>query len=688
MRLMEQGLPPSPPALCGWRRGFTGTIALVVLAIALRLVFFVVSLHNLPVTSDEASNYLLAQDIAAGARPLLFIGQPYQFPADAYLYSLFVHLLPHTPLGARIIPFVLSLFTIGISAFALCRAVPPGHRWPGLLLILFPSSYLLCLQSAYYIPQYTTFFLLVSLLTALVVLAARKPQRVAPPLLAGLIGGFAFSSHMLTLSLLVGAALVCCAGARPMEILRRSFCFVAGLVLGLIPYLWAELTIEGANAAVTSQQSLAIAAHKFLDPVLSRLLPGALGANPPVFPDFDLHLEQGAWLSSVASGLFVFVLLAATINRIWVLISQIRQRLWPLFNMIDAAVVIAWICLILCALSDRSQATSHRYALPAVLVLPYLLCLAPGFHGQWMRQGMLAVAVVWALFNVGASLALISTWTKEEHLTRAADTPPIDALLRHLDEKKITHVYASFWLTYRIPFATGGRIQSAQLYNDRFAHWSVPYKENVDQASDFALVLPTKGKTALIRKVYLFRDLKSGGFDYVQDSVGPDGSFLVLRDIRHKQTEGATLFPTTGMRCRASDNSEAASRLIDGNRSSMWSSGERQRSGMWLQCDFSRQTRLNRLVLYNRLANDNSAPLFHVLALHEGQWTSVGRAWSGKMDRFRIERGRPFYENGTQTIMLNEAAAEAIRIEIAAPLPDRAWMLEEMEIYQGGESQP
>lgn len=685
MRLMEQGLPPSPPALCGWRRGFTGTIALVVLAIALRLVFFVVSLHNLPVTSDEASNYLLAQDIAAGARPLLFIGQPYQFPADAYLYSLFVHLLPHTPLGARIIPFVLSLFTIGISAFALCRAVPPGHRWPGLLLILFPSSYLLCLQSAYYIPQYTTFFLLVSLLTALVVLAARKPQRVAPPLLAGLIGGFAFSSHMLTFSLLVGAALVCCAGARPMEILRRSFCFVAGLALGLIPYLWAELTIEGANAAVTSQQSLAIAAHKFLDPVLSRLLPGALGANPPVFPDFDLHLEQGAWLSTVASGLFVFVLLAATINRIWVLISQIRQRLWPLFNMIDAAVVIAWICLILCALSDRSQATSHRYALPAVLVLPYLLCLAPGFHGQWMRQGMLAVAVVWALFNVGASLALISTWTKEEHLTRAADTPPIDALLRHLDELGITHTYAPFWLTYRIPYATHGRIQSAQLYNERFRSCPVPYKQEVDEASDVALILPTNTAAAATRNFLLIRDLKSGGFHYVQNTVGPGGAFIVIHDIRHPKTEKATLLNTTAMRCSASGNAAAVSFLIDNDHASAWFSGERQHSGMWLQCDFSKPTKVNRLVLYNRPTSDISAPILRVLALHDGQWTPIGKTWSGKMDRYWIEKGRPFYGSGIQTIMLNQVETEAIRVEIVTALPDRQWELTEVVVFQAAD---
>ncbi len=433
---------------------------------------------------------------------------------------------------------------------------------------------------------------------------------------------------------------------------------------------------------------LRVAAHKLLDPVLSRLLPGALGANPPVFPDFDAHLEQGAGLSHLASGLFMLVLLAATIDRIRAFAVQIRQRRWPLFSMMDAAVVIAWICLILCALSNRTLATSHRHALPAVLVLPYLLCLAPGLHGRWVRPAMMTVAVVWALFNAGTSLALISTWTRAEYLTRVADTPPIDALLGYLDERQITHTYAPFWLTYRIPYASGGRIRSTQLYNDRFRQWSVSYKEEVDQAKYFAIVLPTKDENARMKGFFLMRDLKSGKFHYVQDTVGPDGAFLVLRDIRHPHTEHAALLTTTGMRCSASDNTTATSRLIDGDRASTWSSVERQRSGMWLQCDFSGQTRLNRLVLYNLPANDNSAPMFRVLALHEGRWTPVGKAWSGKMDRYRIENSRPFYEGGTQTIMLHEAAAEAIRIEIATPLPDRAWVLEEMEIYHGRESRP
>lgn len=688
MSVMEQAAAPSSPGHGGWNRGLFGMVALAVLAVALRLAFFVVSVRNLPVTSDEASNYLLAQDIAAGARPLLFLGQPYQFPADAYFYSLFVHLLPNTPLGARIIPFALCLLAIGLTAFALCRAVPPPHRWPGLLLILFPSSYLFCLQSAYYIPQYTTFLLLASLLMALAAMAARHPSGVLVPLLAGLVGGFAFSSHMLALSLIAGAALVCCAGARPGEIVRRASCFAIGLAVGLIPYLWAELAIEGANAVVTNQQSLATAMRKFLDPVLKSLLPGALGANPPVFPDFNAHLEQGAWLSSLASGLFVLVLLAATIHCAWALVRQIGQRRWPLFGMMDAAVAIAWICLFACALSYRSQATSHRYALPAVLVLPFLLCLASGLHTRWARPAMMTVAVVWTLFNAGTSLALLSTWSQPEHLTRVADTPPLDALLRHLDEHGITHTYAPFWLTYRIPYATSGRIHSAQLYNERFRSWPVPYKEEVDRANHVAIIQPTKTETAFTRMYLLMRDLKSGKFSYVRDTVGPDGAFLVLRDIRHPQTEHATRLATDGMRCSASDNSAAAPRLIDGDHASLWSSVERQRSGMWLQCDFAGQARLNRLVLHNHAANDASAPIFKVLALHGGQWTPVGKAWTGKLDRFRIEKGRPFYEGGIQTIMLHGAAAEAIRLEMVAPLADRAWELEEMEIHHLEESRP
>ena len=70
----------------------TGLVILV--AIGLRIAFTWTSLELLPATSDEASSVLLAKDIASGERPLLFSGQPYQFPLESYLMAPFIDWMP------------------------------------------------------------------------------------------------------------------------------------------------------------------------------------------------------------------------------------------------------------------------------------------------------------------------------------------------------------------------------------------------------------------------------------------------------------------------------------------------------------------------------------------------------------------------------------------------------------------
>lgn len=656
-------------------------LALVVLALGMRLAFFILSVRHLPVTSDEASTFLLARDIAAGARPLLFIGQPYQFPAESYLYALVAHLLPNTPLGARLVPFLLCLLALGLSILALSRAYPRARCWPGLLLLLFPSPYLLCLQSAYYIPQYATFLLYVSILMVLLALATRHPQRLSLPMLVGLVSGLAFSGHMLALAPIAGAMLICCAGPGPGAMARRTFAYGLGLVLGLLPFFWAGWFIEGAHQAVTSQKPLAEIANQCFHPVLSSLLPGALGANPPVFPDFEAHLGQQPWLRLLVSGLFLGVLLTATIARGHSLIHQIRERRWPVLGLADAAVVTAWACLLLCVLSSRSSATSHRYALPAVLMVPFLLCAVSTQPGRWMRQAVLVVAIAWTLFNTSVSLALMATWTNEAQLVSAADTPRIKELVAYLDRRKITHVYAPFWLTYRLPYVTDGRIRSAQLYNDRFPFWPVPYKDQVDKENDFAIILPTTSAAARTKKYILVRDLQMGKFKYTQELVGPDQAFLVLRNLRHPPTEHARPLARDGIRCSASDNTATTPHLLDTNPSSVWSSGKRQTQGMWVQCNFPRQRRINRVVLHHRPGPDSAAPILHAQALHQGRWTLAGKTRSGTMHRYRVANRRPVYQGHTQTIYLHDAPAEAIRIEIAQPLPDRDWAMATMEIH-------
>jgi len=67
-----------------------------------------VSLGHMPATSDESNAALMAKEIAAGQRPLLIFGQPYQFPLDSYLQAPLVRLMPRNAWGARYLGIALG----------------------------------------------------------------------------------------------------------------------------------------------------------------------------------------------------------------------------------------------------------------------------------------------------------------------------------------------------------------------------------------------------------------------------------------------------------------------------------------------------------------------------------------------------------------------------------------------------
>ena len=172
------------------RTSFDSTRILILLifaALTLRVLFIWASLSYLPATSDEASLALLAKMISRGARPLLFIGQPYQFPIESYLMSPFIEWLPRNAIGVRYQCLLLGLLsTVGFIAI-LRQALPSGLRWPSILLVLFPSAYLLMLTSAYAPPQYSISITLawMSIFSAL---RAREKSSIFWFFLASLLG--------------------------------------------------------------------------------------------------------------------------------------------------------------------------------------------------------------------------------------------------------------------------------------------------------------------------------------------------------------------------------------------------------------------------------------------------------------------------------------------------------------------
>ena len=384
----------------------------------------------------------------------------------------------------------------------------------------------------------------------------------------------------------------------------------------------------------------------------------------------------------------MLLLLLATYDRATLFVQRVRKHHWPFVHIQDAVVIIAWTSLILCALNTRTTSISHRYALPAVLVFPFLVSAVLAARSQRARRMILVVVCLWVLFNMGTSFALIDQWTEKEMLARAADTPPLDDLLQYLRQKDITRTYAPFWLTYRLPHESHGEIVSSQLFNERFPLWPVPYKSIVDQSDSFALVLPTISKKSLQHNYWLMNNLNQHGFEYVIDRVGGADEFLVVHHLRHPATENDVVLPAGELHCSASDNPDAARFLIDRNLNTSWSSLDRPYPGMWLQVDLSGPEKVHRITLLYNAAVVNPAPSLTVQTLQQNSWVVVGSHLSQTYDRQRVVNGRPVYGEVSQTIIFDAMTTDAIRIEITDPVPAKVWQLQEIEVYGLGEIDP
>src|SRR5207247_1584212 len=116
-----------------------GLVAVLLLAAAVRLPFFVQALHT-PVDGDTAIVGLMARHLRSTGTTLW--GQPYGSPLDAWVAAPFVASLGPTRAAVRT-PYLLLGLALVPLAFALARQVHPRAGLPAAFLLACPPAYLL-----------------------------------------------------------------------------------------------------------------------------------------------------------------------------------------------------------------------------------------------------------------------------------------------------------------------------------------------------------------------------------------------------------------------------------------------------------------------------------------------------------------------------------------------------------------
>lgn len=654
---------------------FLGLI-LGIAAIVIRVSMMAVSVEHVPVTADESITVLQAKRICEGELPLLVLAQPYQFPVEAYLSAPGVHFVPRNTLGARYVSFIEGLIGLGLLMLLVRKIGAPRQTWPIMLLIAFPSAYLLMIQYGYSLPHNSPLYLAAwgAMLLTIGVPLRFTASRCLRFLLAGILCGIAFSNNMLALALIVPILMVAAFQGDWRRILPKLLLLAAGVCIGLIPYFMAIHLHTGAHASVAGTRSIGDALDYLWEPGITVTLTRALGITPTLFPDTAHHLDFAAWMFPIMPFMVSIALLSATVLRTMAIIRQLIRDHTLGLNTFDVFIGVAWLNLVLFSASDRSTSGSYRYLAPAAWSVPFIIGAVYISAGKWMRRLIGSACILLAMVNIMTAVKLTEAWCRPDFAERVVDAPDVQPAIEFLRRQGIAHCVAYHWQAYRLNFYTDETILFSQPYNDRFIDWPLPYKGQVDASTNVAYVL-SKFSCRDVNPTRFEADLKKMRITAQKEVRGQFSIYYGFSALMED-----TLIPADLLTVTTSHNPSEAGSLID-NRLSRWSTHRLQEKGMWIQINLKDPQWLSRIVLvYGRYSHDR-APKVKIEVKSAAQWQQVGDHVAGDIDPFEFENGKPIYNRNVQDISGIPVFTDGLRLTIVEADPRYCWTLMKIDLY-------
>lgn len=656
------------------------TISLLVsglAALVLRLVFFGISVSQVPESSDESLSTLQAKMIVEGHTPLLVMANPYQFPVESYAHAPFVKILLRNAFGARIIPFCLSLAATAVFIALLFLIAPLRTGWPALLLLLFPSAYVLMLNSAYFIPQHSSFALLFALALYFTfrMREAFWPARVA--LIGGFFAGLAFSNHILAIPLLIALGTYVVFGPKLSVQLRVIPAFAAGIAIGLVPYLLAIWLIPGSYGAVAGTTSCAEVLKKLWGPALNSALTGVMGINPCLFPDNRHTLALIPGFGKVFAIIWILILLAVSALRMVRFIRRAVETRVVTVEPNDVFLGLAWLGFLTFLFSARSLSHTYRYLLPVAWAFPFMVGYLYARAPKAGRILVGAFAVFLAGFNIIVSLALMREWGRENFAEKEANLLDLKPAIQYLVTRGVHHACASYWLAYRVTYETGGRILCSQPGNERFPGWPLPYKREVDASPNVAYIMAPKMKFDMKR---FENDLAVMGVACRRE---PLGKINIYTEFKNEKPFTGVPIPRENWRVLASHNQADAALLVDGNPRSFWQVTNACQREMWIRIDLPEPETINRIVIIHTGFPRDFVGLRGVMGRTEEGWADlIGRKIGDAFDRFAYRNGHPVYGEPAQILTFAPFKTDCLELLLYEPTKHCNRVISEIELYR------
>ncbi len=658
---------------------WTGVLAVAfVCGIAARIALFEAGLRHIPLTTDESVVGLQAMHIARGEPQWLMFGQPYLFPLDSYCLAPLASFVPRNAASVRYLLAIASVAFVWMG-IVLCRRIGALRDiWPGLALVLLPSAYVVMLQSGYLLPGYLMSGVCLIAGMVLGTSDGTRVPRLRNLFLAAVLMGLAMSGHLvMAAGGLVGMAFMVCGLSRE-GFLRRAAAVLGGACVGLLPLGISVTQHAGAHEAVVGVNHWSV----LMDAGHWRIAYSALGRGlafrTPLFPDFEPHLDDPfPFAGEIALVALGGILVLATVAGVRSAFARAGGRWWPKVRLPHMAIAVVWATLAAFLAGERADGHACRYLLPMLWCMPIVVAYACAASGPWVRRGIAGVAIALAALNALGVARLSGQWRSGEFAQSVVMAPPLQPLIDALHEKRIAHVYAGYWLAYRVTYASDERIICSQPFNERFPGWPLPYVDAVRRQTNVAAVV-----SPLIRR--RFSDLFSTNLD--ASGIGHRSlnvaSYTILYDFTEPPGASVTpnLPPATFQASASHNPAEAARLLLPGVADSGWRSRCRQKKGMWIQVATSAQARFTECVVDYGDVRSARQPECLLKVRRDGEWVADPGV-TGKSFRchVRLRDGFLKFGDNQQRFDLGGTTGDAVRVEIVNPRGGE-WAIDRVEL--------
>jgi hypothetical protein len=249
--------------------------------------------------------------------------------------------------------------------------------------------------------------------------------------------------------------------------------------------------------------------------------------------------------------------------------------------------------------------------------------------------------------------------------------------------KNITHCYASYWLTYRIAFESDEKIICAQVHNERFPQWPIPYKREVDKAPSSVFVLR---QTSRFTPFFFMDSLKNANIGYKRSVVELNHNiepFNIYSDFHFLSSATEQSISNNSYSLATNGVLRGVEFLKDGDLDTVWKSPVEKNQTLWLEADFVNPQRVSGVTLLHLRDSIRSSEKITILGKRAGDGKNEWQPIEAAFHFFPVGffNNHPVYDDYLQRIDLQPTLVTSLRIIVNSPESQKEFGLAEVQFF-------